>query len=126
MSEHLRPLVGNDGGAAEGYYDTYKRSEHLEPERLLLLAILQDAIYCFRRYSSARDRAGRAQFRAAENWIMEQGNDWLFGFDNVCALLGLDPQYVRTGLLQWHALITSEKQLSKRLALRQRVFARRV
>jgi hypothetical protein len=29
---------------------------------------------------------------------MTPGNDWIFTFDNVCELLGLDPEYLREQL----------------------------
>jgi hypothetical protein len=46
----------------------------------------------------ARDREGKERFREAEEWIMNSANDWIFCFNNVCELLGLDPEYVRSGL----------------------------
>jgi hypothetical protein len=66
----------------------------------LLLAILEDAIHCLEKYRTAQDRAGKERFRDAESWIMKPGNDWIFSFDNVCELLGLDPQYLRKALLK--------------------------
>ena len=80
------------------YFDVFRNSERLAPEKALVLAVLEDAIHCFQQYSVARDRAGKQKFSEAENWIMRQGRDWVFTFDNVCELLGLDPQYVRRGL----------------------------
>jgi hypothetical protein len=80
------------------YFDVFRNSERLVPEKALVLAVLEDAIHCFQQYSVARDRAGKQKFSEAENWIMRQGRDWVFTFDNVCELLGLDPQYVRRGL----------------------------
>ena len=32
---------------------------------------------------------------------MEEGSDWLFSFENICEVLGFDPQYVRQGLVRW-------------------------
>lgn len=93
---------GNDTVISEQFFDAF-RSARLEPEKALLLAILEDAIHCFEKYEGATDRVGRERFRDAESWIMEPGNDWIFSFDNVCELLGLDPQYVRLGLQKWRA-----------------------
>lgn len=100
MKENVQGLLGSDSVAAHQYFDTFRRSEHLESEQALLLAILDDAIHCFRKYRAAKDRLGRERFQEAEAWIMRQGNDWIFSFDNVCELLGLDPEYLRRGLLQ--------------------------
>ena len=101
MNETLQALVGADTSVAAQFFDTFRRNEHLEPEKVLLRAILEDAIHGFQKYHAARDRAGRERFHEAEKWLMHSGNDWIFSFDNVCELLGLDPQYVRRGLREW-------------------------
>jgi hypothetical protein len=33
-------MIANDAGAQQRYLDTFRRSEHFEPEKTLLLAIL--------------------------------------------------------------------------------------
>ena len=98
MEETVFAVVGNDSDAPHRYFDTFRRSEYLEPEKVLVLAILEDAIHLFQKYRDARDRAGKERFREVESWFFEEGNQWLFSFENVCALLALDPQYVRHGL----------------------------
>lgn len=98
MADTNSVFTGNDTTLGDQYFATFRRSEHLEPEKALLLAILEDAIHCYRKYRAARDRTGRERFRESEQWIMEEGDDWLFSFANVCELLGLDPQYIRRGV----------------------------
>ena len=66
MSDNLLNQQGNGRADVEQYFDTCRRTEHLEPERMLLLAILQDAIHCYRKFSAARDSAGRRRFREAQ------------------------------------------------------------
>jgi hypothetical protein len=94
--KHFGPFE-SDTVISEQFFDTF-RSTQLEPEKALLLAILEDAVHCLEKYKAAKDRVGRERFRDAESWIMERGTEWIFSFDNVCELLGLDPQYVRRGL----------------------------
>jgi len=98
MQENAHSIIGSDAGTQQQYFDAMQRSEHLEPEKALLQAILEDAVHCYRKYATARDRAGREKFREAEEWLMGGGSGWIFSFDSVCELLGLDPQYVRRGL----------------------------
>ena len=98
MIENNVALVGNDVGTQQRYFDVFRRSEPLEPEKALLLAVLEDAVHCYRKYATARDRIGKEYFREAEEWIMGGGDGWIFAFENVCDLLGLDPQYIRSGL----------------------------
>jgi len=99
MKEKILTVLADDATAAQQYSDSLRRTEHLEPEKILLLAILEDAIHGFENYRAATDRAGRERFKEAEEWIMGGGNDWIFCFDNVCAMLDLNPQYLRRGLL---------------------------
>lgn len=99
MDEPIFAIIGNDADAPQRFFDTFRRSEHLEPEKALLLAILEDAIHLYQKYRGARDRVGKERFREVDDWFMHEGNHWLFSFENVCELLALDPQYVRRGLL---------------------------
>ncbi|HUK41693.1 MAG TPA: hypothetical protein VLX11_11630 [Candidatus Acidoferrales bacterium] len=99
MKEKILTVLTDDTTNSQQYSDSLRRTEYLEPEKVLLLAILEDAIHGFENYRSATDRAGRERFKEAEEWIMRSGNDWIFSFDNVCALLDLNPQYLRRGLV---------------------------
>jgi hypothetical protein len=83
------------------YFDTFRRKSQLEPEKRLMLAVLEDAIACFQKHVTARDGKGKAIFRDAETWILEEDRDWLFLFDNICEVLAMNPQYVRNGLSRW-------------------------
>jgi len=98
MEEKLIATIANDADAQDKYFDTFRRSEYLEPERALLLALLEDAIHCYRKFADARNRAGRQQFHEAEEWLMGGGDGWVFGFENICDFLGIDAEYLRRGL----------------------------
>lgn len=98
MNGKLLAVSGTDSTLYHQYLSTLRRSEHFEPEKALLRAILEDAIHCYRKYGTAQSRSGRDRFREAEAWIMRSRNNWIFSFVNVCQLLGLDPMYVRQRL----------------------------
>ena len=83
------------------YVGTIRGKAYLEPEKRLMLAILQDAIDCFQKYMFARNDRGRAIFDETEQWIMEENADWLFSFEGICEVLGFNPEYIRKGLLLW-------------------------
>lgn len=72
-----------------------------EREEGLMLAILEDAIHCFFKYLLAKDEKGRQLFRETEKWLLEKNSDWLFSFENICETLGLNPSYLREGLMRW-------------------------
>lgn len=120
MSDGLFYREGCDRAVVEQYFDTFRRTEYLEPEKVLLLAVLQDAIHCYRKFSAARDRTGRDRFREAQGWISGADNRWVFGFANICDLLGLDPHYIRRGLLNLPPQQVSYQKPAKREGLRRR------
>jgi len=66
--------------------------------RGLMLAILEDAIYCLRDVKSANAKA-RKEARQAEGWIRERGDNWVFSFDSICTALDLDVEDLRFRLL---------------------------
>ena len=113
MKENILMMIGGDASVQQQYLDTVRRSEHLEPEKALLVAILEDAIHTYRKYRMARERAGKERFREAEEWIMGGGNDWIFSFNNVCELLDLNPDYVRRGVVE--SVNTTAKEAESRL-----------
>lgn len=91
------------------YAATMKRRNYLEPEKRLMLAVLEDAIWCFQHSLLARDKKRKVLFSEAEEWLMEENGDALFSFESICEVLGLNPKYVREGLMRW-----KEKELAKR------------
>jgi hypothetical protein len=103
MEERVTSLFQPDTLLPEQYLETFRRKLHLEPEKKLMLAVLEDAIACFQKYVFARDGKGRMLFQEAEDWVLDTNSDWLFSFSNVCETLGFNPEYLRQGLAQWKA-----------------------
>ena len=83
------------------YFDNLRRKTHLEPEKRLMLAILQDGIHCYRDNLNASGGKKKRDFDEASAWIVDADGDWVFSFESVCEALGLNPQYLRQGLLRW-------------------------
>ena len=98
MAEENFTNTSDDPLVMQQYVDTFRRSEHLDPEKSLLAAILEDAIQEYRKYSKAVDADGKRRFGEVDEWIGHAGTDWIFSFDNICELLGLDPHSVRRRL----------------------------
>jgi hypothetical protein len=101
MEERVTSLFQPDTLLPDQYLDTFRRKLYLEPEKKLMLAILEDAIACFQKYAFARDSKGKALFSEAEEWIQEGTAGGIFAFDSVCEVLGLNPSYLRQGLVTW-------------------------
>ncbi|HUR71160.1 MAG TPA: hypothetical protein VMZ02_04180 [Candidatus Limnocylindrales bacterium] len=83
------------------YLATQTRRVHLDAERVLMFAVLRDAVSCFQDNVGSDCKRKQAMHRDAEEWILDKDRSHLFSFDNVCEILGLDPEYMRAGLLRW-------------------------
>jgi hypothetical protein len=83
------------------YFESLRRKTLLEPEKMLMLAVLEDAIKCFQNKVLARNRRREKLFEESEAWILARDRDWFFSFENICEVLEINPAYVRQGLLGW-------------------------
>ncbi|MCB0335882.1 MAG: hypothetical protein KDD62_06235 [Bdellovibrionales bacterium] len=69
------------------------------PERALLSALLFDGVQSFMNYVCADSEQTKVRYREAYNWVMSVKDDYVFAFENVCQALGVDPAYIRLGLI---------------------------
>ena len=83
------------------YFAAFRREGGLERERMLMLAVLEDAIDCYQKYAYARDPRGRQMFDEANEWVSSGDRTWLFSFENICDTLEISAEYVRRGLREW-------------------------
>jgi hypothetical protein len=82
------------------YFESLHRRTSLEPEKKLMLAVLEDGIRCFQDNVTAQSGTRRRLFEDAEEWILKQDRKWLFSFENICDALGINPTYMRRRLIQ--------------------------
>ena len=94
------PLFEPDPIAALEYHDDASRKLATVPEKMLMWAVLEDAIMCVQQHDLPQSRAGKRFFHEARDWIMEKDSDWFFSFESLCAALDLNPNYIRQGLMQ--------------------------
>lgn len=94
------------------FFSTLQRQgPHRTGEYRLLVAVLEDAIHCFKRYALPRSARELRLFAEAERWIMDEDDPHvadssepaLFSFEYVCGVVGLDPAGVRQSLQRWRA-----------------------
>lgn len=70
-----------------------------EPERNLLLAVLEDAIRCYLGYRDGDNSArNRLLFADARDWINSQSRYSIFAFRNLCEIIGINPDGLRREL----------------------------
>ena len=74
----------------------------LKAEYQLAAAVLQEAVECYQKHLLSTDSKGRVLFTDAQAWIDADDWDWPFSFLNICAIVRIDPDYLRGGLRAWH------------------------
>lgn len=85
----------------EQFYTRPTRCVAQHGEVALMRAVLEDAIHCFQKQFVRKGPRVLRQAREAEEWLAAADSRWPFSFVNICAVLGLEPEYVRLGLKQW-------------------------
>jgi hypothetical protein len=78
-----------------------RKDSVISGEKSLMLAVLEDGIRCFQGHLT-NERSNPALLSAqSEEWIRAVDYDWPFSFNNVCETLNIDPDALRSSLLQW-------------------------
>jgi hypothetical protein len=83
------------------FFDRIQIDASLQPEKRLMLAVLEDAVGTFQKYVAASTRRGQRLFTEAEEWFASDSRAWPFDFESICEALGLEASFVRTGLWRW-------------------------
>lgn len=79
---------------------TERTSAH-DPTRRLMAALLVDAVRCFQTRLFSTGERDRILFTDAVDWFESRDPAPFFSFESVCAVLGLDADYIRSGLRRW-------------------------
>jgi hypothetical protein len=83
------------------FYSMFKCSQYKEPERRLMVAVLEDAVSCLSMNPRDCNLRQRKQYEEAKQWVRaEEDSEWIFSFRNICEVLGMDPSYLRRGLIR--------------------------
>ena len=106
--ENVAALFQPDTLLPTQYYETFHNKAALLPEKRLMLAVLEDAIGCFKNSMFAQGRRQATLFRDADSWILGENNDLFFSFENICETLGIEPAYLRQKLLGWKKIQMSQ------------------
>ena len=70
----------------------------IQPERRLMIAVFEDAVWCLRKYRAATQPSQKRLFRDACEWMTAEPDGNLFSFSTICEVLGIDPGSVRCTL----------------------------
>lgn len=77
-------------------------SRAFEPQRRLMLAVLQTVVDDCREPATASDPSGQSRerraFTEAKRYVSSRDRSWPYSFENVCEAIGIDPDRVRVSL----------------------------
>src|SRR5712691_11258697 len=95
-----------DASLPSQYWNAVARRQQLEPERRLLLAVLENAVRTYRQYVFTPSRL----LREVEDWLFDENRDDPFSFETICDALGLSAEAVRRGILHSEPKTKTDKQ----------------
>ena len=103
-AESVGSLFQPDALVNHQYLESFRRGVSFAPEKQLMLAVLEDAIYTLADGRTATDGRKQRLFKETEDWFFRDDADWIFSFVALCGALGLDPDYLRKGVSRWRHL----------------------
>ena len=86
---------------SEKYFKVYRLAKPAEAEKKLMFAVLVEALQTYQKFAFSRSARGQALFHEAETWFWKDEPDGVFSFSSICEVFGLNPPFLRKGLLQW-------------------------
>jgi len=87
-------------------FDDLRTRAALDRERLLMYAVLEDALSCYRQYAGSRLPRTRQLHVEAREWVASEDRSSLFAFQSICEALEIDPDMIRGRLRAWEARST--------------------
>lgn len=125
LQRSVRPLPTSDLGVANQILSSsvilpaqfYSSSAGLDTTRgeiALMRAVLEDTLGCFQKQTVSSGRRVKRLAREAEAWLFANDYNWPFSFVNICAVLGLDSEYIRMGLKRWRQRPQTEPPKKRR------------
>jgi hypothetical protein len=99
--EALQELLSYISVPPEQFYGPRPSLADGRPEAELMRAVLADALGCFQKGLVHQGRRVQRLAREAEEWLFNDDAGWPFSFVSICAVLGLEPAYLRRGLRRW-------------------------
>ncbi|HEY2988793.1 MAG TPA: hypothetical protein VGL11_13765, partial [Candidatus Binatia bacterium] len=88
------------------YWEALRGKAPLEPERKLMLAVLEEAIHTYRQ----NILTSRRLLREVETWLFDNQADDPFSFQAICDALDLSAECVRRGILRAPPIPTKKQR----------------
>jgi hypothetical protein len=100
-SENIWSHSQPDTLLADNFFNDRRGKTLFLPEHRLMLAILEDAVACFQNFWAAEHGERKRVFNDVQKWFFAASTGWIFDFEIICSIVGFDPNYFRSGLLDW-------------------------
>ncbi len=124
--ERLPAVFEPDTMLASQYFDRLRGRAGRSGEWLLMIAILEDAVSMYVKHAAAAVGPNQRLFAEAEAWIEDPDRTWIFSFESICDIAGLDPGWIRNGLRAYKRRARASTAEAKRgVAITLREDARR-
>lgn len=72
--------------------DSYKE---LDAERSLMVEVMMDAIKCLKKAVRSKNGIKKSLYEKTKMWFLDDSEDWIFSFKNICNVLNLNADYLR-------------------------------
>lgn len=108
--EHSPSMLEVDLIVPSQFFDRIKAERSSQPEKRLMLAVMEDAITTFQKSVQGATRRQRRLLKETEEWIGSADASWPFSFENICAALDIEADYLRTGVKRWKGALLSQCQ----------------
>lgn len=92
-------LLKPESTLPEQFQRLWHGCEPVAPERALAISVLWQAADDLRKYRYARRRKRQRLYVDAYRWVASDDQSWPYAFVNLCEVLNLSPQRLRTELL---------------------------
>jgi hypothetical protein len=81
------------------FHDVWHHSRAIAPERALALAVVEQAVIDLEKHRFAKRRRQQRLYMEAYNWVTSGDRSWPYSFVNLCEVLDINPNVLRTRLL---------------------------
>jgi len=81
--------------------ESHKTPLSVQPEGALMLAVLEVALDDFYCHATTHRPRERLYFQSAYAWFDSREASWLYSFENICEVFGIDPMSIRAALNHW-------------------------
>ncbi|MFQ5541740.1 MAG: hypothetical protein ACE5E2_02840 [Candidatus Binatia bacterium] len=102
VEKMVAAILQPDPTVPHKFFQLHCESSPLQPEKKLMIAVLEEAIHCL----SGKSLIGESDkgeikrlSRDAKEWILDPGSDCIFSFANICQVMGINPASAREEIL---------------------------